>query len=850
MNSAQWCKHAGAAMFLTALAVGAGTAPVSAAPPDALDRQAAIVGQPTALAVLPTAVALRGPLSLRQLIVSGRYADGAVRDLTNFCTFAAEPADIVTVHSSGLIVPRRDGAAVLIVKAGGLTARVPVTVEEFTRPSPVSFRDCLVPVLSVGGCNAGVCHGSPAGKNGFHLSLRGFDPESDYLELTRAVLGRRVNREKPEASLIYQKATGALAHEGGQRFSGQSLPGQWLHAWLAAGMPDDRPDRPGLQSLEVLPGSRTLTAPARWQQLAVLARFADGDVRDVTRLCVFTSSDPLIADVEANGLVEFARSGEVAILCRYQDRFAPVRLTYLQPREGFRWSNPAESNYVDRHVFAKLKFLNMNPAAACGDEEFIRRATLDLCGVLPAPAEIKAFLARPEADKRDRLVDELLDRPEYADFWAMKWADVLRLRGSIHRVKGVNVYHQWLRRQIAGNTPFDQVARALLTGNGDTFANPAANYYRIGLDLNRAGAEEVRAQLTEMTAQVFCGVRIQCAKCHNHPLERWTQDDYYGLAACFARLGFKRALDQPLTDPALRIKAPGAIVVYPARQGEVLHPRTGQVVPSRLLGETAPLPEGKDRRELLADWLTGPKNRFFARAVVNRVWFHLLGRGIVEAVDDFRDSNPPANEELLDALAEDFVARGFDVKHIVRLICTSRTYGLSAQGDEANPDELRYFARAAARQHSAEQLIDAVCAATEAPEKYSGLPPGTRAVQIADGDVSHSFMKTFHKPPREIACECERETDGSLAQALQFVNGKLIKEKLALPDNRIGRLLAARTADRDILEELYLATVSRFPTDEERRVMLAHVGGKENRRSAWEDVQWALLNSSEFRFRH
>jgi hypothetical protein len=808
------------------------------------------VGEPTALEVLPASVTLRGPFAFRQLIVSGRYANGAVRDLTSFCTIAVEPADIVAIDAGALVVPRRDGAAVLIVKAEGLSAKVPVIVEEFRATAPFSFRDYLEPVLTVGGCNAGICHGSPTGKNGFHLSLRGFDPESDYRELTRAVWGRRINRERPDASLIYQKATGGLVHEGGPRFAKQSLPAQWLRAWLAAGMADDRPNRPGLQGLEVLPGSRTLAAPARRQQLAVLGHFADGSVRDVTHLCLFTNSGPLVADVGASGLVEFTRGGEVAILCRYQDRFASVRLTFLEPRPGFRWSNPPEFNYVDRHVDSKLKTLNLNPVAACGDEEFIRRATLDLCGVLPTPTEIKSFLAGKEPNKREALVDALLDRPEYADFWALKWADVLRLRSSIHRVKGVNVYHQWLRQQIAANTPFDQVARALLTGNGDTFVNPAANYYRIGLDLNRPGAEEVRAQLTEMTAQVFCGVRIQCAKCHNHPLERWTQDDYYGLAASFARVGRKRAPDQPFTDPALRIRAPGAEVIYPARAGEVLHPRTGLVVPPRFFGELAPVPSGKDRRELLADWLTGPKNRFFARSVVNRVWFHLLGRGIVDPVDDFRDSNPPANDELLDALAGDFVVRNFNVKHIVRLICTSRTYGLSARGDESNPDEVRYFARATARQYSAEQLIDAVCAATEAPEKYPGLPSGTRAVQIADGDISHPFMKTFHKPPRELACECERESDGSLAQALQFVNGKLIKQKLAQPDNRIGRLLAGRATDRNILEELYLATVSRFPTDEERRVMLAYLASKDNRRGAWEDVQWALLNSSEFRFRH
>jgi hypothetical protein len=719
-----------------------------------------------------------------------------------------------------------------------------------------------MPVLSVGGCNAGACHGSPAGKNGFRLSLRGFDPEADYIELTRAALGRRTNAVEPGAGLLFLKATGGIAHEGGRRFARQSLPATLLHAWLAGGMPDDPPELPKLRRLEVLPGSRILLAPDRRQQLVTRAYFVDGTVTDVTPLTVFTSSEPQVAQVDATGLAEFARKGDIAILCRYQQQLATIRLTYLEPRPDFHWTGPPERNFVDRHVFAKLKAMQITPAGICTDEEFIRRAFLDICGVLPTPGEIKNFLARPSVsvertqfrtttDKRARLIDDLLQRPEYADFWALKWSDVLRLRSSVHRDKGVRVYHQWLRRQIAEDTPADKMVRQLLTANGDTFANPPANFYRIGLDLGRPAAHAVRAQLTETIAQVFCGVRLQCAKCHNHPLERWTQEDYYGLAAFFTRVGRKAAPEQPSGNVVER-RVPGAEIIFPARKGE-LDPRREQVVAARFLGgPAAVLPADADRREILADWLTSPANRFFARSVVNRVWFHLLGRGIVEPVDDFRDSNPAANDALLDALTADFVAHHFDVKHLIRVICTSQTYALSAgsRGPEADADEVRYFARAVTKQHSAEQLLDALCAATEAPEKYPGLPLGTRAAQIADGDSQHPFLKTFHKPDRDTACECEREVEGSLAQALQFVNGSAIKEKLACPGNRIGRLLAAKARESHILDELYLATVSRYPSQAERRAFLAYVRGQDGHRQAWEDIQWALLNSLEFRFRH
>lgn len=813
------------------------TPPASAAlPRNPLEVREA-VGQPVGLSAGP-AVLLNGPRSVHQLVVTGRYADGTERDLTPFCSWSAAPSGIVAIDANGFLEPLADGTAVLAVKAGGRMTVVPVTVQNLARPQPVSFQHEVIAALNVGGCNAGACHGTPSGKNGFRLSLRGYDPPADHIQLTRDILGRRSDRLDPAASLILQKALGQVPHEGGQRFAATSVPSRAIRGWLGEGLQSDPAGTPGLVRIEAVPGSRVLHAPGRWQQLAVRGVFSDGSVRDVTRLTVFSSSDAGVADVSSTGLVEFSQPGEVAILCRYLEQLLPVRLTYLESRPNFRWPNPPENNYVDTHVFAKLKMLSLPPSDLCTDQEFLRRASMDLCGVLPEPAVTRAFLASTDKAKRAKLIDALLERPEYADFWTLKWSDVFRSSRKAIQVKGTHVFQQWLREHLAQNTPLDRVVRELLTANGSTYANPPANYYRIARDPQ---------SLAETTAQLFLGVRMQCAKCHNHPFERWTQDDYYSTAAFFARVRQKK--DDETAGPDS--KAVEAEVVYLDRAGEVVQPRTNQTMPPRFLGGTVPaVAPGKDRRELFADWLTGEKNPFFARSVVNRVWFHLTGRGIVDPVDDFRDSNPPANEALLDALAKDFVTHHYDMKHLIRTIMNSRTYQLSAQSDELNRDDTKYFSHAVTKLYGAEQLLDAICYATDVPEKYAGLPLGTRAVQLPDGEVNHPFLKTFGQPGRELACECERESDSNLAQALQLINGPTINEKLRKPDNRIGKLLAKKVPDAEILGELYLALLTRPPTVEEVKATVEYVGKAKDKRKAWEDVLWALLNAKEFLFRH
>jgi hypothetical protein len=812
--------------------------PARADLPTEPQARAKILGQPTTVVVQPDKVTLNGPRAVQQLVITGRYADGNLRDLTHFADLSIESADIVLLDTDRFLHPRKNGTTNLVIKAGTQVVKVPITVQNLDKPQPVSFRNEVIASLNVGGCNQGACHGTPSGKNGFKLSLRGYDPASDFVQLTHDVLGRRTDRLHPEMSLMLQKGLGRVPHEGGSRFALSSVPAQTILGWLREGLVDDPPALPNVTKVEVLPGSRVLNEPSRFQQLSVMAHFSDGTLKDVTRLTVFSSSDQAIANVNANGLVEFSQSGEVAILCRYLMELMPVRLTYLEPKAGFAWNNPPESNYVDKHTFAKLKMLNILPSDLCSDQEFIRRAYMDVCGVLPTPEETRKFLDSKDAQKRAKLVDELLQKPEYADFWTLKWSDVFRSTRKTVQVKGTFVFQKWMHGHIEKNTPFDQVVHDVIASGGSTFANPPANYYRIARDPQN---------LAETTAQLFFGIRMQCAKCHNHPFERWTQDDYYSLAAFFARV--KQRKD--VIEPGDKGGKEGAEVIYVERAGDVTQPRTGKLMPPKFLGgpiaEVAP---GKDRREALAKWMTSANNPFLPKSVVNRVWYHLMGKGIVDPVDDFRDSNPSANDDLLDALAKDFVDQKFDVKHVIRTVMNSRTYQLSARTNNFNKDDNKYFSHAVTKLHTAEQLFDALCYVTDVPEKFAGFPLGTRSVQLPDGEVNHPFLKTFGQPARELACECEREGDSNLAQALQLINGPAVNDRLRNATNRIGKLVAAKKTDAEILNELFLVTLTRPPTESEVSAMLGHVSAQTDKRKAWEDVHWALINSKEFLFRH
>lgn len=823
-----------AASVATALAMTCIATPFHAAQPET-----GAVEVPQRLSIQPGDVVLRHGRDRQQLVVTGEYVGGALRDVTRVVRYRAEPAHLVSISESGVVTPLANGTGTVTVELGSVRASVPLRVENVEQKPPISFRHEVIAAFNVAGCNMGACHGTPNGKNGFRLSLRGYDPDSDYVQLTRDMNGRRINALQPDLSLILLKGSGRVPHEGGQRFAVGSFWYEVIRQWIAEGTQNEDANRlPRLERVEVLPGHRTVLWPGQAQQLTVLAYFSDGSRRDVTWLSAFSSSDESVAVVDRQGLVQFKQPGEVAILARYLETMVTVRLTMLRPDPQFAWPNVPENNLVDRLVFAKLKRLQIPPSDLCTDAEFLRRIYLDVCGILPTAEEVRTFLEDRDPNKRSKWIDRVLERPEYADFWALKWADVLRANRKTMQTDGVFKFQAWLRAQIAANRPWNELLAELLTASGSTYEHPAANYYRVVRD---------PATLAETTAQLFLGVRMQCAKCHNHPFERWTQNDYYGLAAFFARVKLK---NDPLNDRSPGKPVPGAEYVYVDRSGEVVHPRTNQPVRPKVLDGVPISEEPADRRELLARWLTDKDNPFVARAIVNRIWFHLFGRGIVEPADDFRDSNPPSHEELLDALAREFVQHHFDAKHIIRLILNSRVYQLSAQTNDRNREDTKYFSHCYPKLLPAEVLLDAISQATGVPEKFAGLPLGTRAVQLPDGEVNHVFLKTFGQPARELPCECERESESNLAQALQLINGPTIHQKLREPNNRIGQLLAKNLPPQQIVQELYLSTLSRPAEPAEIQAALQHVENSPDKRKAWEDVHWALINSKEFLFRH
>jgi hypothetical protein len=717
------------------------------------------------------------------------------------------------------------------------------------RAGPVSFRNDVMAVLSRAGCNQGACHGNQNGKNGFKLSLRGQDPAFDFNVLTRDTLGRRTDCLHPEDSLILAKATSRVPHEGGKRFDRDSLEYRLLYRWIAEGMRPDPANSPMLRKLEVTPSQQVLIEPADRVPLRVRAIFSDGQVRDVTRLCVFETSN-LVVRVDAEGVAQRQSMGETTILVRYLDRQAAVQLAFVPARPGFVWSNPPEANYIDHHIFAKLRSLHMAPSPQASDSVFLRRIYLDVLGVLPKPDETRRFLADTRSDKRVRLIDALLERPEFADFWALKWADLLHCEEKALDAKGVRVFHDWIRRSIADGKPLNEMARELIAGRGSTYSEPAANWYRSLRD------PQARA---EAAAEVFLGIRMQCARCHNHPFDRWTQTDYHSFAAFFCRVQY-RIVENNRRDNLDKHEFNGEQIVWMDRSGEITHPSSGEVLRPMFLGSDTPaLAPNSDRLLVLADWIADPKNPFFARAQVNRVWHHLFGRGIVEPNDDFRASNPPVNAPLLDNLAEDFVAHRFDLRSLLRTILNSRTYQLSAVPNETNVDDEANFARAQVRPLQAEQLLDALGQVMGVAPRFPDQPSGTRAGQLPGVSVNRGkrrqasdgerFLTSFGKPIRLLSCECERSDDTTLYQAFQLITGPLLNQMLRDADNRIGHLLASGRSDAEILEEFYLAALCRPPSATERQTALAMLSRAKDRRAALEDFAWGLVNAKEFLLR-
>ncbi len=773
------------------------------------DAAAAVeIGQPKSIEIFPANYELRGAREQIQFVVTGNYENGEVRDLTQAAEFnSSDPAIVDITNAVGR--PGKDGKAAVVAAVAGLKATAQIAVSGQSKPQPVSFAYDALAALSKQGCNAGACHGSPSGKGGFRLSLRAFDPKLDELTLIHEDYGRRTNPLNPDESLLLLKPLMKVPHGGGMKIRESDPAHTVIRDWIAEGCQLDPADAPHPVRIEVYPPSgRLLKRPAHTQQLCVLAHFSDGSVRDVTAMAVYSSSDEEVASVSENGLVTGNDRGETAVIVRYLEFIESSFITFVRDIEGFEWKQPPSNNYIDDLVYEKLKQLKYLPSELCTDEEFLRRVYLDVIGIMPTVDETRAFLDDSSADKRSKLINELLERPEYAKFWALKWGDLLRLTSKQVGGDGVYKYHRWVERSIASNMPYDEFARQLLTAAGSTHSNPPANFYRTATDA---------FDCVETISQIFLGARLQCAKCHNHPFERWTQDNYYGMAAFFNRVQRKKT------------PKPDELFIWASHSGEVKQPRTGQQMKPWLpLEGDVENAQVDDRRVLFADWLTQTDNPFFAKIEANRIWSHLLGRGIVDPPDDFRDSNPPSNAKLLDQLARDFAEHGYDRKHVIRTILNSRTYQASFEPNPFNEDDVKYFSHFQPRLLSAEQLLDAICHVTARPEKFGSLPPSTKATHLPAPDlVKNDFLKIFGQPERQTVCACERSDESNLGMAIQFFNGPLIYNKLRDENNRFRTLVKAEKPDEEIIRELHLAAVNRLPTEQELAASKSHLAAKD-----------------------
>ena len=782
--------------------------------------------------VLPDALELTDLMNGRRVVVTGRTADGKTFDLSAEATL--EPADdIVVVGDDGFLRPVRAGKTTVVVSAAGHKVELPVVVGDVSQPRSVSYVRDVVPVINKAGCTAGTCHGNLKGKNGFKLSLRGYDPAGDYRELIDDVWSRRINRSDPTQSLMLLKPTQGVPHEGGLVFETDSRYYEVIRRWIAEGLVNDVGKVQRAERIEVLPDSPLLHRPGLSQQLIVIAHYPDGSTRDVTREAIYTSSKPIVAEVDTTGRVEAIRSGEAAMVVRYEGRYATNLVTILSNRAGFAWVDLPEYNYIDQLVHKKLERMHILPSPLCDDATFMRRVSFDLIGLPPSPGQVEAFLhdSTDSRLKRQRLVDQLMDRPEFVDYWTMKWADLLQCNRKYLGEKGVWAFRNWLREAVASNLPFDEFVRQLLTSNGSTYDNPAAAYYRVSREPDAS---------VEQTTQLFLGTRFACNKCHDHPFERWTQDNYYSLSAYFAQVGRKKGARK------------GEEIIFERRDGgHVTHPKSGQVVPPAFPFEVPGLEAhaGMSRREELAQWVTSPENPLFAKSVANRIFSYFFGRGIIDPVDDIRASNPPSNPALLAALADDFKNHGFDIRHLIRTLVTSRTYQLSIETNEWNVDDLENFSHAMPRRLNAEQLLDAITMATGHREKFTGVPVTFRASQLPDNGVGKGgFLDLFGRPPRESACECERRTEVSFAQALNLVNGPTIAAAVSDPKGRVARVAKEAKSDREVVELLYLAALCRAPRPEEVRTGVEHLKSSKSREEGAQDLMWGLLNSPAFLF--
>jgi hypothetical protein len=777
----------------------------------------------------PATVHLSGPQASYSLLVHGKTSSGQLIDLTRAARFTSLNPKVAGVTAAGVIEAHQDGTAQIAVEAAGHKKTVTVQVTGTTQSRALHFENDIVPVLSRFGCNAAGCHGAALGQNGFKLSVFGSDPPADYAALVKEDRGRRLLFSAPEHSLLLAKASGAVPHGGGIRLTRNGPEFELVRAWIAAGAPVGDPKAPHVTAIRVEPHERLMAMKGQ-QQLRVIARYSDAREVDVTGWAKFQSNHDALAAVSAGGLVSIGEMpGEVAVMASYVGHVDTFRALVPRPEAVANYPKVPENNFIDTIVFRKLRQLNIVPSDLADDAEYLRRVYLDVIGTLPTPAETRQFLADPRPDKRALVVDALLERPEFADYWALLWADVLRVDRQALGHKRAYAYYRWIRDSFAQNKPFDQFAREIVTAEGAPEENGPANFYKV---VTKPG------ERASTLSQVFLGVRIACAECHHHPYDRWSQADYYGMQAFFAPLTFR--------------PTPRGEMLLAAGDPPTKHPRTGETVNAYALGTAMPAssPAG-DRRLVLADWLTGPDNAWFARNLANRVWAHFLGRGLIDPVDDVRDTNPPSNPELLDALAKHVVDGKFDLKKLIRTVAASRVYQLSPRPNATNARDEMNFSRALFRPAGAEVLLDMVSQATGVPERFTGAPPGTRAVQLWDSKVNHYFLKLFGRPARVSACECERNHEPGISQVLHLMNAPEIQTKLSHQQGTVARLVRSQKDDGALAEELYLTFFCRLPSAAERATAAKYLARDPARRQeAAEDLAWTMLNSLEFVFQH
>ena len=787
-------------------------------------------GGPAAEVVVdPLVVRLNGPTATYSLLVHRKTADGGLIDLTRSARYAIRDPKIARIGSSGALRAISDGETEVEVEAGGIKKAVRVLVTESTRPRTFHFENDIEPILSRFGCNSAGCHGGAEGQGGFKLSVFGFDPTADLSAITKEARGRRVLVGAPDASLILAKPSGQVPHGGGVRLPKGSPEFETLRGWLAAGTPRGDPKTPHVVSVRIEPKQRLLPMKGQ-QQLRVIARYSDSREEDVTSLAKFQANQEGVASVGVDGLVSAGESpGEVAVMASYQGQVDTFRALIPRPGKIDTYPPFPASNFIDGLVLAKLKKLNIAPSELSDDAEYLRRVYIDVIGTLPTAAEARRFLTDKAPDKRTRLVDELLERPEFADYQALQWADVLRIDRQALGHKRAYGYYRWLQSSFAQNKPFDKLARELITAEGPLEENGPAAFYKVAIKPGERASS---------LAQVFLGVRIACAECHHHPFDRWGQTDYFGMQAFF-------------TQVALKPSARGE-VVQAVGDPETKHPRTGELVLPHALGVPSPAkaPPG-DRRLVLAQWLASAHNPWFARNLANRTWAHFFGRGLIDPVDDVRETNPPSNPELLDALAKHVADTKFDLKQLIRTITASRTYQLASKPNATNAKDASSFSRAAFRRIDAEVLLDMVSQTTGIEERFDGSPPGTRAVQLWDSKVNHYFLKLFGRPQRVSVCECERIHEPSVAQVLHLLNAPEIQTKLAHERGLVAKLVKEKPDDRELVEELYLTFYSRLPSEVESKIAVGHLKRDPmQRRQAAEDLAWTLMNTVEFVFNH